>query len=224
MCYGIARRSNGKIKFRVTGVEEDGAIHRQLQHIGCASWEKADGTVRNLLLSSSSHFDGEIKETEVEAVELDKDTEMEDRAVGGVRLRSYMEEAAREIFHRHKRSRSIEKEEKYSKEMEERCLNEAREAIVYLTSDAENVMVDLEPTKFYIIGGIVDHNRMKGLTFNTARALSINTAALPINDFIQVAGVKVLTINHGSRSLSLYPNSGEKAHQLTEGYISGGPN
>ncbi len=45
-----------------------------------------------------------------------------------------------------------------------------RAQLVYLTADSENLLTSLKPDEIYIIGGIVDHNRHKKLTFNKAIA------------------------------------------------------
>ena len=37
---------------------------------------------------------------------------------------------------------------------------------MYLTGDAEETITELEKDKIYIIGGIVDHNRLKSITLN----------------------------------------------------------
>ena len=41
--------------------------------------------------------------------------------------------------------------------------------IVYLTADSPNVLENLDPSKAYVIGGIVDRNRYLNLTFNKAK-------------------------------------------------------
>ncbi|UYV74819.1 TRMT10A, partial [Cordylochernes scorpioides] len=72
----------------------------------------------------------------------------------------------------------------------------SKEEIVYLTSESENVLNELEPSKIYVIGGLVDHNRLKGLTFNNAIENKINHAKLPLDDNIIMSSRRVLTIDH----------------------------
>jgi len=68
--------------------------------------------------------------------------------------------------------------------------------VIYLTSDSPNTLDVLRPYSTYIIGGIVDKNRHKGICYKRAAAAGIQTARLPINEFMQMDGRKVLTTNH----------------------------
>eukprot|EP01038_Epipyxis_sp_PR26KG_P009640 gene9640-12979_t len=68
--------------------------------------------------------------------------------------------------------------------------------LVYLTSDAEETLTTLDANKAYVIGGIVDRNRLKGATYNKAITQGIKTAKLPIKDFFSLSATHVLTVNH----------------------------
>ena len=58
------------------------------------------------------------------------------------------------------------------------------------------MLTELENDKFYVIGGLVDHNSHKGLCHREATALGIKTTRLPIDQFIHLNSRKVLTVNH----------------------------
>ncbi|OBT89962.1 hypothetical protein VE02_01589 [Pseudogymnoascus sp. 03VT05] len=68
--------------------------------------------------------------------------------------------------------------------------------IVYLSSDSEHTLHSLSPYTTYVIGGIVDKNRHKGLCHRRANELGIPTAKLPIGEFMQMQSRTVLTTNH----------------------------
>lgn len=72
----------------------------------------------------------------------------------------------------------------------------ATEDIVYLTSDSPNVLKEVDQSKAYIIGGLVDHNHHKGLCHNLAVERGIVHAQLPIAEFVQLNSRKVLAVNH----------------------------
>lgn len=68
--------------------------------------------------------------------------------------------------------------------------------VVYLSSDSPHTLTELKPYSTYIVGGLVDKNRHKGVCYNQATAKGIKTARLPIGDYIQMASRQVLTTNH----------------------------
>lgn len=72
-----------------------------------------------------------------------------------------------------------------------------KEQLIYLTADSPNTITSLDSNKVYVIGGIVDRNRYKGLTYDRATNLGIETGRLPIDDGIKLLSSKVLTVNHG---------------------------
>ncbi|KAL0970333.1 hypothetical protein UPYG_G00240570 [Umbra pygmaea] len=71
-----------------------------------------------------------------------------------------------------------------------------KEELVYLTSDSPNVLTELDESKAYVIGGLVDHNHHKGITFERAKEFGINHAQLPLNSFVKMNSRKVLAVNH----------------------------
>ena len=75
--------------------------------------------------------------------------------------------------------------------------------IVYLSSEAEDVLDILQPHTAYVIGGLVDHNHHKGLCHQEATELGLKTARLPIDEFISMKTRKVLAVNHVYEILAL---------------------
>jgi tRNA (guanine9-N1)-methyltransferase len=69
---------------------------------------------------------------------------------------------------------------------------------IYLTADAEEeISIDaLTKDDVLVIGGFVDRNRHKGLTFEKARTLGIRSAKLPLAEFIHLISSQVLAVNH----------------------------
>ena len=74
-------------------------------------------------------------------------------------------------------------------------LGEAGETI-YLTSDSPNILTTLKLYTTYIIGGLVDRNRHKGICYKRAMDRSMQTARLPIGEYMEMTSRYVLATNH----------------------------
>ncbi|KAI5198600.1 hypothetical protein E4T39_06693 [Aureobasidium subglaciale] len=72
----------------------------------------------------------------------------------------------------------------------------AQAETIYLSADSDYTLTELKPFSTYIIGGLVDKNREKGICAARAQAAGIKTARLPIGDYLAMASRKVLTTNH----------------------------
>ena len=68
--------------------------------------------------------------------------------------------------------------------------------IVYLTSDSPHTLDRLRPYSTYVVGGLVDKNRHKGICYKTACNRGIKTAKLPIGEFMEMQSRFVLATNH----------------------------
>lgn len=68
-------------------------------------------------------------------------------------------------------------------------------SVVYLTSDSPYTLERLEPNTSYVIGGIVDRNREKGLCYKRAVEKKVRTAKLPIGEYMAMQSRFVLTTN-----------------------------
>ncbi|KAG7495480.1 tRNA methyltransferase 10-like A [Solea senegalensis] len=84
----------------------------------------------------------------------------------------------------------------------------AKEDLVYLTSDSPNVLEELDHNKAYVIGGLVDHNHHKGITFEKAKELGIHHAQLPLSSFVKMNSRKVLAVNHVFEIILAYMEKG----------------
>lgn len=71
----------------------------------------------------------------------------------------------------------------------------SKESVVYLSSESENELQELEEGQAYIIGGLVDHNRNKGLCHRLAEEQGVKHARLPIGNCLVMKTRQVLTID-----------------------------
>lgn len=81
--------------------------------------------------------------------------------------------------------------------------------IVYLTSDSDYTLTTLKPYSTYIVGGLVDKNRHKGICYKTALNHNIKTAKLPIGEYLEMASRKVLATNHVVEIMIRYLECGD---------------
>lgn len=71
------------------------------------------------------------------------------------------------------------------------ALQDQKENLVYLTADSETVLDELDLKKIYIVGGLVDRNRWKGITMKKAEEQGIQTAKLPIGNYLKMSSSQV---------------------------------
>ncbi|KAK0611490.1 guanine-1-methyltransferase-domain-containing protein, partial [Immersiella caudata] len=72
---------------------------------------------------------------------------------------------------------------------------EVEQSVVYLSSESPYTLKRLEPNTTYVIGGLVDRNREKGLCYNRAKDYKVRTAKLPIGEYMKMQDRFVLTTN-----------------------------
>ncbi|KAJ9474330.1 tRNA (guanine(9)-N1)-methyltransferase [Pseudozyma hubeiensis] len=85
---------------------------------------------------------------------------------------------------------------------------------IYLTADTDDTLTALEPGKTYIIGGIVDKNRYKGLCRAKADRLGIRAAKLPLSQEM----LEAVERNVGSQGDSIQDDAG-KDGQDDKGFV-----
>lgn len=84
------------------------------------------------------------------------------------------------------------------------AFEDQKERLVYLTADSETTLDVLDPKHIYIIGGLVDRNRWKGLTKKKAEDQGIQTAKLPIGTYLKMSSSQVCSVLWINKSLSYF--------------------
>lgn len=72
------------------------------------------------------------------------------------------------------------------------ALLDQNENLVYLTTDAKILLEELDLKKVYIVGGLMDCNRWKGITIKKANKQGIQIAKLPIGTYLKMSSSQVL--------------------------------
>ena len=80
---------------------------------------------------------------------------------------------------------------------------------IYLTSDSPDTLSTLKPYSTYIIGGLVDKNRYKGICYKKAMEAGVKTAKLPIGDYMKMNSRFVLATNHVSEIIVRWLECGD---------------
>ncbi|XP_075607671.1 tRNA methyltransferase 10 homolog A isoform X1 [Balearica regulorum gibbericeps] len=94
-----------------------------------------------------------------------------------------------------------------------------KEDLVYLTSDSPDVLSELDEKKAYVIGGLVDHNHHKGVTYRKAVEQGIGHAQLPLGNFVKMNSRKVLAVNHERLSAEQVGSSGDRLRPSAGGEV-----
>lgn len=92
----------------------------------------------------------------------------------------------------------------------------SQEDLVYLTSDSPNVLSEVDESKAYIIGGLVDHNHHKGLCYRLAVERGIAHARLPISECVKLKSRTVITVNHVFEIMLLYSHTKDWKESLVQ--------
>ncbi|KAK4461092.1 guanine-1-methyltransferase-domain-containing protein [Cladorrhinum samala] len=90
------------------------------------------------------------------------------------------------------------------------------QTIVYLTSDSPYTLERLEANTSYIIGGIVDRNREKGLCYKRALEHKVRHAKLPIGEFMRMQSRFVLTTNQVVEIMAKWLQCGDWAEAFMD--------
>ncbi len=94
--------------------------------------------------------------------------------------------------------------------------NDNRAETIYLTSDSPDTLTELSPYSTYIIGGLVDRNRHKGICYQRAMDRGVKTAKLPIGDYMRMASRFVLTTNQVLEIMLRWLEYGDWARAFAE--------
>eukprot|EP00127_Corallochytrium_limacisporum_P002325 Clim_evm113s109 gene=Clim_evmTU113s109 len=92
-----------------------------------------------------------------------------------------------------------------------------KQNIIYLTSDSPNVLQEFNPEDVLIIGGLVDHNRLKDYTVRHANEVGVKTARLPIRENLTYPLREVLSIPHVYDILAHFQKSRDWKQALEAG-------
>eukprot|EP01127_Copromyxa_protea_P021924 TRINITY_DN7661_c0_g1_i2.p1 TRINITY_DN7661_c0_g1~~TRINITY_DN7661_c0_g1_i2.p1 ORF type:complete len:292 (-),score=88.36 TRINITY_DN7661_c0_g1_i2:3-878(-) len=88
------------------------------------------------------------------------------------------------------------------------------ESLIYLSPDSPNILTELEEDKVYVIGGLVDHNKLKGLSYKKATDLGLRTARLPLSELLHDKPNTSLNQNHVYNIITDFAETGNLEEAL----------
>ena len=91
-----------------------------------------------------------------------------------------------------------------------------KEKLIYLTADSDTELDSFDKDFIYIIGGLVDHNRLKMITYLKAQEQGIKTARLPISKYVKLEQSTVLTVNHVAALIVKFVETGDWSISINE--------
>ncbi|KAF4556140.1 tRNA (guanine(9)-N1)-methyltransferase-like protein [Elsinoe fawcettii] len=167
------------VKFEEAGFKEVGEMAREWM-VG-----EEGGRLRGCFEKYLGLEDGENGEGVEEAKESAAQGEGSGEAENGMDEKKQKAEAAA-------------KRKQLMKEREEAVVPGLQEEgeVIYLTSESPDTLTELKPYCTYIVGGLVDKNREKGICYKRAKEAGVKTARLPIGDYLEMTSRKVLATNH----------------------------
>ncbi|XP_026878302.2 tRNA methyltransferase 10 homolog B isoform X1 [Electrophorus electricus] len=101
------------------------------------------------------------------------------------------------------------------------------EDIIYLTPDASEALEQVDGSKVYILGGLVDESIQKRISYSRAKGLGVHTARLPIDEYMvkrpnpKNFHSKILAINQVFDILLTYRDTACWSRALSAGFPLG---
>lgn len=88
--------------------------------------------------------------------------------------------------------------------------------VIYFSPDATTVLQDIDPSKVYVVGGLVDRSRIQCASKDTASEFNIQTVRLPIQEHIKnrTNGDHILNLNTVIQILAAYQATGDWKHSI----------
>lgn len=135
--------------------------------------------------------------------------------IGGAWERNNVADKYVDLLKKHYEERRNSDTDTAGSQATQEVFSEHRE-VVYLSSEGDETITELKPFSTYIIGGLVDRNRHKGICHRRAKERGVRTAKLPIGEYLKMASRQVLATNHVFEILIQWMESGDWGKAFAE--------